>query len=183
MGVICAVVASGKGRSPVGWFLIGFLFSLLGLIILLVIKDLNEEKAQREKDLAERRRLEEQLRQERLKNEVFRQYTSERLDVHDRQLGVSTKDPSLALGAGTAPASAQLGAGEHAPGQDPFSQQRPVTAQPPSGWYYEVRGETMGPYTTDQILNMHASGEVSGSTLLWGEGSSQYVPVDQLLAR
>lgn len=36
-GGICAAIASGKKRSPVGWFFIGFLFPLIGLILILVL--------------------------------------------------------------------------------------------------------------------------------------------------
>ncbi len=36
-GGITAALASGKNRSPVGWFFIGFLFPLLGLILVLVL--------------------------------------------------------------------------------------------------------------------------------------------------
>lgn len=36
-GVISAVVASNKGRSGLGWFLIGFLLGPLGLILALVV--------------------------------------------------------------------------------------------------------------------------------------------------
>ena len=35
-------------------------------------------------------RLREQLRQERFKNETFRQFATERLDVHDDALGLDT---------------------------------------------------------------------------------------------
>jgi hypothetical protein len=36
-GLICAVLASPKNRSPVGWFFIGFLIPLIGLILILVL--------------------------------------------------------------------------------------------------------------------------------------------------
>jgi hypothetical protein len=36
-GAICAAIASGKQRSPVGWFAIGFLIPLIGLILILVL--------------------------------------------------------------------------------------------------------------------------------------------------
>jgi hypothetical protein len=37
-GVICALIASSKGRSPLGWGVLGFLFPLITLIVILVIK-------------------------------------------------------------------------------------------------------------------------------------------------
>lgn len=36
-GVICAIIASGKRRNPVGWFVIGFLLPLIGVILVLVL--------------------------------------------------------------------------------------------------------------------------------------------------
>lgn len=36
-GIISAVVASNKGRSGFGWFILGFLFGPLGLILALVV--------------------------------------------------------------------------------------------------------------------------------------------------
>ncbi len=37
MGSICAIIAKEKGRSPIGWFLVGLLLSLIGLIIIAVL--------------------------------------------------------------------------------------------------------------------------------------------------
>src|SRR5450432_1309318 len=39
-GVICAVIAPGKRRSAIGWFCIGFLIPLIGLILILVLQPL-----------------------------------------------------------------------------------------------------------------------------------------------
>lgn len=36
-GYICARIAGGKGRSPVGYGLLGFFFPLVGLIIIAVL--------------------------------------------------------------------------------------------------------------------------------------------------
>jgi len=37
-GVACALIANSKGRSPVLWGILGFLFGLIPLIIILVMK-------------------------------------------------------------------------------------------------------------------------------------------------
>lgn len=37
MAVICAIIASSRGRSPVGWFFIGFLLSFFGIILVAVL--------------------------------------------------------------------------------------------------------------------------------------------------
>ena len=34
---ICAMIAGQKNRSQFGWFLLGFLFSLIALIILIIL--------------------------------------------------------------------------------------------------------------------------------------------------
>jgi len=92
LGLICAMIASSKGRSGIGWFFIGFFFGILGLIISLVVGDLNAAK---EKELEmdnEQRRLREQLRQERIKNDQFRKHAQGRLDEHDDALGIDTRN-------------------------------------------------------------------------------------------
>lgn len=37
-GVACGLIANGKGRSPVLWGILGFLFGFIPLIIILVLK-------------------------------------------------------------------------------------------------------------------------------------------------
>lgn len=37
LAIACAIVASTKDRSVVGWFILGLLFSLIALIIVLVL--------------------------------------------------------------------------------------------------------------------------------------------------
>lgn len=39
-GVICAVLAERKGRGPIIWFVMGFLFSFLAMILLFVMSDI-----------------------------------------------------------------------------------------------------------------------------------------------
>ena len=36
-GMVCSGIAVGKQRSALGWFLIGFFFNVIGLIVVLVI--------------------------------------------------------------------------------------------------------------------------------------------------
>ena len=90
-GIVCAAIASSKGRSVIGWFFIGFLFGLFALIILLVIPNLKEAQAKEEHMEMEQRRLREQLRQEQLKTEQLRKHTQARLDLHDKELDIDTR--------------------------------------------------------------------------------------------
>lgn len=41
--VICAGVASSKGRSGVGWFFLGLLLGLIGVVIVLCLPPLNDQ--------------------------------------------------------------------------------------------------------------------------------------------
>ena len=43
-GTICAVCASSKNRSGLGWFIIGCLFPLIGVIIILCLGKVEPEK-------------------------------------------------------------------------------------------------------------------------------------------
>ena len=40
-GAITGLIGSGKGRSGLGWFVIGFLMPLIGLILALVVEPIN----------------------------------------------------------------------------------------------------------------------------------------------
>jgi hypothetical protein len=97
--LICAfaamAIAASKGRSQVAWFFGGLFLGVTGIIIVAVISNLKQEKAYREQAESERRRLREQLRQERIKSESYRQYSMTRIDVHDRLLGVDTHAAAL----------------------------------------------------------------------------------------
>jgi hypothetical protein len=90
-GAITAAIAKNKHRSAVGWFFGGFFLDIIGIIIVAVLKDPEEERSRQEKQENENRRLREQLHQERMKQEVFRQNTTARLDAHDSALGLETR--------------------------------------------------------------------------------------------
>lgn len=96
-GVAAAAIASSKGRSVVGWFFGGFFLTLLGIIIVACLSNRKEEANRRAYMEREQHRLREQLRQERMKHESFRQYTMGRIDEHDRVLGVDTRQTHPAL--------------------------------------------------------------------------------------
>src|SRR3954471_17417516 len=96
-GIAVALLAHHKGRNPIGWFFIGALLTLIGLVLVLVVPNLNQEKYWQTRRDEENRRLREQLRQERGKHETLREYTMKRLDVHDQVLGVDTRSLQAAL--------------------------------------------------------------------------------------
>lgn len=197
-GAIAAAIASHKGRNVVGWFFGGFFLQVIGIIIVACLGNLKEQRAYRQHTENERRRLREQLRQERLKTEAFRQYSLERLDSHDEVLGVDTRKRQEALPgpAGdnpldvlasqqqqqTASPPPEPGAGERAlrplaeDARDRASQPvRPRAAMPPEAkWFYEVSGQAKGPVSKDEVQMFLRSGILQGSTLLWTEGLADW---------
>ena len=102
-GAISAAIAAGKGRNAVGWFFGGFFLGLIGIVIVACLGNLKEQRAYRRQMESEAHRLREQLRLERIKGEVYRQHTAERLDVHDHALGMDTRS-TTALSGGRVPA-------------------------------------------------------------------------------
>ena len=172
-GVIAAAIAWGKGRSTVGWFFGGFFFSIISLIILLCLSNLNEERAYRDHTANERRRLREQLRQERLKNEAFRKYTGARLDEHDDHLGIDTRSTDQALaGAGRLLTSGQV------PPPPPLPSGTATPSQ--HTWYYEVSGESLGPVSESELRTLLDSGKISMETLVWKESLSDWMPASRI---
>lgn len=43
-GIICALIAASKNRSPVGWFFVGGLLSCFGIILVLCMSDLEKPR-------------------------------------------------------------------------------------------------------------------------------------------
>jgi hypothetical protein len=158
-GTVTAVLANNKGRSALGWFFIGFFLGCIGLIILLVVADLNEEKNKEARNEREQRRLREQLKQERIKSETFQDHVKGRLDTHDKALGVDTRQPSQLSG-----------------GQQPSG----YLAQPPPLWYYEEKGEQLGPISQADLIEMIKSGQLDCDTLVWQDRMQDWTAADQV---
>jgi len=195
-GIICAAIASSKGRNPVGWFFVGFLTGIIGLIIILCMSDLKAQRAKEQANARERRLLREQLRQERIKNETFRQHTSARLDSHDRTLGLDTRslgaalpaeDPALALEAmrrdATEPEepSAPL-TPVPAPPAQPAQAQQATGASKPAVWYYELEGAQCGPVSGRELRRLVRAGTITLSTLVWTEKLTDWIPARRIPA-
>ena len=174
--IICGIIANSKGRSVGGWAALGFFFGLIPLIIVACLPNLNEQTQRDAYIDQENRRLREQLRQERIKSEAFRQHASARLDAHDQHLGLDTKQASQALGVGTQTAE-QLGGGAEGT-LDP--------AQPGAGgentprWYYGREGRTLGPVKSSEISELIRLQIISRETLLWCETMADWQPARQV---
>ncbi|AQT68580.1 cardiolipin synthase [Anaerohalosphaera lusitana] len=182
LGVLTALLAKQKGRSVVGWFLIGFFLGLLGLILILVVSDKKSQEQREEQLKIEHRRLQEQLRQERMKNEQFRKYTQGRLDTHDDALGLDTKTairPNENL--------QHLIEGEQqAPVIPPDpSDRRPVESSAADngnelGWYYEADGVQVGPVTLGQLRQYFTEGVIKDSTYVWHRSLVEWARADRV---
>ncbi len=164
-GGVCLAIAHAKGRNKVGWFFlgffVGFIFHICGvwipILIVSVLPNLKEVRAREEHIARENRRLREQLRQERMKSEAFRQHTQSRLDAHDDTLGIDTRSIHTAL-----PGAAEAHGGlleSHAGAPDDGMAQ----------WYYELNGESVGPTSTEQIARLLREGHLHAGTLVWAE--------------
>ncbi len=208
LGGISAAIASSKGRTPVGWFFGGFFLGLIGLIIVACLSNLNEEQSHRDHQSRENRRLREQLRQERMKGEAFRQHALSRLDSHDQQLGVDTRQTYQAL-----PGFAeehplleahseldQLSAAQEddeparpswdpsafnatsAPAPAPRPRVNPSIEQAPRQWHYEEAGQPIGPIPESQLVSLARSGRITGATLVWTEELGDWKAAGQIRA-
>lgn len=210
VGGVCAGIASSKGRSTGGWFAggfaVGFLTGILGgwipIVVVACLSNLKEEQSHRDFQARENRRLREQLRQERLKTEAFRQHTFARLDAHDQQLGVDTKQTFTALPGQSAEqprlieATSEIDALAQANnGEDTFATNsdfeqpvaQPVMHQAPQidrpmvrQWHYEAQGQAVGPIPESQLLAMLRAGQINGNTLVWTEDIHDWRAANQI---
>lgn len=163
-GVACAAVANARGRNPLGWFFIGLIGGCFALAVLFVIPDIKKETAERERERQRRRRLEEELMQERSKNQAFRGHATDRLDRHDEVLGVETRTAAPGL---------------RAPPPPPKAMDEGIPAQ---GWYrVNARQESEGPFTLAQMREALQGGAILRETLVWHESMSDWKPLHESL--
>jgi len=156
--VACIAIANSKGRNAALWGFLGFLLGLIGVIIVAVLPNVREEQVRQMRAEEENRRLREQLRQERIKAESFRQHAQTRLDAHDQHLGIDTRQTAGALGTGTGAVAGQLGqAGE-------------------TQWYYDAGGNMVGPVAAQEVRAKLRNGHLTGATLVWAEHMTAWQP-------
>jgi hypothetical protein len=154
-GIVCALVASSRGRSPIGWFFLGAFLSCIALVLLLVMPDLKQEEARTRRHQLENRRLREQLAKERQVADQRHHHVERRLGAHDQALGLDTTEPPQLTG-GTPP---QLAA---------------------ATWYYARGTERLGPVTVETIRHLVQAKAISGSTLVWCEGMKDWAPLSTI---
>jgi hypothetical protein len=162
-GLISMAVASSKGRSKFGWFVGGFLLGLIGLIIVLCLGDVDKRKDFRDSVRNENKRLREKLRKEKMKNEQFREHTRRRLDKHDEELQLDTRDMG----------EASLESPEAHKEIPSGSEER---SQPHDNWYYKLDDRVVGPIKRDELENLIQSGQLSDTTEVRYEGWDEWSP-------
>ena len=163
--IVTAVVASNRGRNAIGWFFLGFLCWPLGLILVFTLPDLKEEAAKHQRLEAENRRLREQINQERVKGETFRQHAVARLDAHDEHLGVNTRQlntPATAERNLPGPPNLVNSLEDMAGSPDPSQSGQ-------AAWYYENDGQTKGPITQSALRELLQRRQIAPTTLIWAE--------------
>lgn len=200
------VIARTKGRNAVGWG-VGMFFSAIhplfwipALIVLCCLSNLKTERAKEQRIERENRRLREQLRQEQIKTESFRQHTAARLDAHDGELGIDTRHtlpdsastPAQLEAFGPTGASASLESSASGNGDDlsqlahasdgsapaAFSPGAPPVQRVQRSWHYEQFGESHGPVEESRLIAMLQAGELDATTLVWTENLGDWQPAD-----
>ena len=163
-GAACAAIAGQRGRNPVAWFFLGFIFNCFALILLLVLPDMQELEDRQQTSDDQARRLREELAQERQRNQSFRGHVKARLDVHDAALQIDTREqtPVTELPAPPPPPSA--------------AEQMDV---PQEGWFVaEAGGTADGPLGLADMLARVDDGSLGKSSLIWNaEYEDEWIPL------
>lgn len=140
-GGICAAIASGRGRSAVGWFFLGLFLNCIALIILLVIPDLKSEAEKTDRLRRDNKRLKERIAKDRQVADQRHENIGKRLDVHDKGLGIDTSSSESASGL--------LTAGEPTDEGDPQEES--------DQWYYRQdhgASRSFGPVTFEKLKRL-----------------------------
>jgi hypothetical protein len=169
-GAICAVMAKNKGRNAVGWFFIGFFLGCLGLILIAVVSNLKEERARYERMRRKQRRLREQLKQERMKNEAFQGHVSKRLDRHDDELDIDTR---------------QVASAEDIP----LQLEAEFEPAPPGGmpalleereWRVRFGNRISKPLTFARLKQLYAMGNIDNETQVRSDDHAEWRPIGEV---
>lgn len=171
-GAIVAAIAHSRGRSPIGWFFIGAAAPCLGLILVLVLQDLNVEEERRQRLKRDNQRLREQIRKERQVADQRHAETLGRLGAHDAVLGLDTSGG----------AAGQIAAGEAPPDLPLRSEPRTPTVDPTSRWHYaaDEHSGTKGPVEFQEIAALWRAGELDEGSLLWRRGMDDWTAIREL---
>ena len=162
MGCLVAYIAHTKGRSPVGWFFIGFFTSCIGLVLVLVLPDEDHQRNLQ----SENRRLREKLRMDRTVADRRHRETEGRLRVHDVALGVDTSERTERLE------------------EQPLAEVREDPHLGPNArfygvnWHYALNAEEQGPVSFDELKDLWLDGIVDRESLVWNKHLSDWRTIE-----
>lgn len=200
MGLPTALVASARGRNFLGWLVIGTIFPIFGLILALVLPDVNDERLRRERADQDARRQREQLSLERTHREGIQQHVERRLDAHDRALGVDTRSvdtrgvDTRELGAPTHTPSASLAAATDRPASPPAATSTHTqTAAAGMGLatFSKIGGLASVPWhlsddhvqsrevSFDELARRYREGRTTDRSLVWTDGMKDWRAVGE----
>ena len=164
--VMVAVIAHTRGRSALAWAFIGFFLSIFGLILVLVLPNLEAERAKYANLQRSNARLRERIKKDRQVADSRHDALSGRVNAHDRALGVETdqRDPALLSGsAPPLPGSSQNG-----------------TSLAALDWYYVSEGEAKGPVVLEDLRVLRREGRIGRDSLMWHEGMAEWTSLTEI---
>ncbi|MEL6430695.1 MAG: DUF4339 domain-containing protein [Planctomycetota bacterium] len=163
-----AAVAHARGRSALGWGILGFFFNCFALLLLVVLPDVKLEEERRERLRRENRRLSEQLKKERQVSDARHAQTLGRLGAHDAVLGLDTSSDADPRGALT-DAGAAAGPPPSLPGSGARGKR----------WHYAVdpEGSAEGPVAYEEIAELWRDGILIDESLVWSGGMDDWLPI------
>jgi hypothetical protein len=156
-GGICATIAAGRGRSPVGWFFIGVFTQCVGLILVLVLPNMKVQEEREKRQHRETRKLREQLQKERQVSDQRHNHVERRLGAHDESLGLDTSTPP---GLPNSDAAPQLGNAHQ--------------------WFYARDNERQGPVSEETIRHLLTAKAIDRDSLVWRDGMPDWTPAGDL---
>jgi hypothetical protein len=151
VGIICALIASARDRHVIGWFIIGLILNLIGLIILLVLPNIKELKVKNNRRLLDQRKLREQLDKERQVADLRHKNIEQRLGSHDDALGMDTGNPQSLAG-----------------------NQTPAQIASNDLWFYALEGKRQGPVSMETIRHLLRANAIDNAALVWTEGMEDW---------
>ncbi len=172
MGIVCCILAKQRGRSPVGWFFVGFFTGCIGLIIILVLPDLRVQEAKERKLELENRRLREQVRKDRMIADQRHAEAARRLSAHDAALGVDTQAAALP---GAAPSLRPL-----PPAAQGVAPARGTPEILGAQWHYADGARPAGPVPFPALRSLFEAGRVGLDTRVWRTGMADWARIQDL---
>ena len=164
IGVVCALIAHSRGRSAIGWGLLGLIFSCFAMVVLLVIPDLEQERSRYQNLARENQRLRELVRKDRQVADARHGELTRRLQTHDRALGLDTARRDSLL-ADVSPVRGQL---------------TPPSPFATVDWYYVLDGEAKGPVRFADLRALGGAGVIHDRTLLWHDGLIEWTLLPEI---